>query len=397
MDFRFSPDEQSFRMEVRKFVKEEILDELKGAAEIHPEHVKAEMACIKKMAEKGWLGASYPKELGGRGEENVPMHEYILLDELHNGDAPGIALTITYLITVIGNTLLSIGSEALKQEFIPRIVDADIRLAICYSEPDAGNDIANIHTRAEVDGDDYIVNGTKRFITCADTSDYMWTLVRTEKGSKRHKGLTIILIKTDSPGITIQPVTMMNGVQTCEVIFEDVRTPRYLLVGKEGAGWRYLMEALARERFTMINFKGVSAPFDKFVQWVRETEIDGKKMADDPVIRQALANFQLKLAGGKMMQLIAGSRAMNKDYIPTIEAAASKMWRAMLSWERANLAIDIMGSYGLMTEESPEAPLGGWWESEYGWAGHELSGAGGKDLNRKIIAQQGLGLPRWSN
>ena len=115
------------------------------------------------------------------------------------------------------------------------------------------------------------------------------------------------------------------------------------------------------------------------------------------MVRQSLANMHVKIAGGKMLQLVAGARAADKNYVPTLEAAACKMYRAMLSWEKATLALDIMRSHGLLTADSPDAPLDGWWAAEYGWAGHELSGGGGMDINRKIIAQQGLGLPRWSN
>lgn len=397
MDFRYTPEEQRFRLEVRRFIAGHCPRELTGYHEIHAEHVPLEMEFLKKMAAKGWLGAAFPKEYGGLGEERVPMSEYILIDELHHADFEGVALTITYLVGIIGNTLLQVGSEELKREFLPQMLTADVRFAIAYSEPDAGNDIASICTRAVDDGDDFIITGHKRFITCADTSDYMWTLVRSEPGTVRHQGLSILLMKSDLPGITIQVFEMMNGIQTCEVYLDEVRVPKRYLVGTRGNGWRYLMEALSRERMTMINFKAVSEPFERFVQWVRSAEMDGEALAADPVVRQSLANMHVKIAGGKMLQLVAGARAADKNYIPTLEAAACKMYRAMLSWEKATLALDIMRSQGLLTADSPEAPLDGWWAAEYGWAGHELSGGGGMDLNRKIIAQQGLGLPRWSN
>lgn len=397
MDFRYTPEEQQFRMEVRSFIAEHCPRELQGFHEIHADQVHLEMAFLKKVAARGWLGAAFPKEYGGLGGERVPMVEYILIDELHHADFEGVAITITYIIGIIGNTLLQVGSEELKKELLPRMLDAELRFAIAYSEPDSGNDIASIRTQAVDDGDDFIVTGQKRFITCADTSDYMWTLVRSERGSVRHKGLSILLVRSNLPGITIQVFEMMNGIQTCEVYLDAVRVPKRYLVGQRGHGWQHLMEALSRERMTMINFKAVSEPFERLVQWARSAEIDGQRVAQDPVVRQSLGNMHVKIAGGKMMQLIAGARIARKDYIPTLEASACKMYRAMLSWEKANLALDIMRSHGLLTAESPDAPIGGWWAAEYGWAGHELSGAGGMDLNRKIIAQQGLGLPRWSN
>ena len=395
MDFRYTPEEQCFRIEVRKFIAEEIPEELKAqTGEGANEYIPLVRATLKKMAARGWLGAAFPKEYGGMGKATlVPMTEYILIDELYGGACGVIALQLTYLITVIGNTILSVGSEETKKKFLPQILSADTRLAISYSEPDAGSDIANIKTKYVEDGDEYVLNGSKRFNTQADTSDYLWTLCR-QPGTVRHKGMTLMMVPTRSKGITIVPVKMRHGVTTCEVFLDDVRVPKENLVGQPGKAWMHLMEALARERTTMINFKHKSEPFEKFLHWVRSAEIDGERLAADPVLRQSLANAQLMISGGKMLQLIAGSRAMNKGYIPTMEGAASKVVRCLISWENAALSVDTMRLYGLLTDEHPGAPLDGYWADEYAGAGHEMSGAGGLDLNRQIIAQQGLGLPK---
>ena len=144
----------------------------------------------------------------------------------------------------------------------------------------------------------------------------------------------------------------------------------------------------------MINFKGTSETFEKLVIWLRTAEIDGEKLGQDPAVRQSVANAQLMISAGKMLQLISGSRGMNKGYIPTMEGAANKILRCLISWDKVNLAIDILRMYGLLTDRHPGAPLDGYWADEYGWAGHEMSGAGGLDLNRQIIAQVGLGLPK---
>jgi len=395
MDFRYTPEEQAFRMEVRKFIEEEIPKELLAwtSGEGDDKYIPQIKEVLRKMGAKGWLGAAFPEEYGGQGRQTlVPMTEYILMDELH-ARCPSVALQITYLITVIGNTILSIGSHELKKEFLPKILNADIRLAICYSEPDAGNDIANIRTKYVEEGDDFVLNGSKRFITKADTSDYMWALVR-QPGTVRHKGMTIMLVKTDSPGITIHPIKMMHGVTTCEVFFDDVRVPKKNLVGEEGKAWSYLMEALSRERSTMINFRTTSNPWEQYVIWLKDADLGGEQPGKDPAVRQQVANFQLEISAGKMLQLIAGSRGMNKNYIPTMEGAANKVQRCHISWPRVALGVDIMGMYGMLTELDPTAPLDGWWAREYNGAGHEMSGAGGLDLNRQIIAQVGLGLPK---
>ena len=156
----------------------------------------------------------------------------------------------------------------------------------------------SIKTRAVLDGDHYVLNGSKRFNTQADTADYMWTLVR-EPGTVRHKGMSIIIVDAKTPGITITPIKMRHGTTTCQVFYDDVRVPKRHLVGEPGKGWTYLMEALTRERFTMINFRTSSETFEKFVNWLKNAEIDGERLGQDPVVRQQVANMHLNFAPAK--------------------------------------------------------------------------------------------------
>ncbi len=395
MDFRYIPSEQEYRMEVRNFVKENLPRELRDMkGELPNELLPLEDGFMKKMVERGWIGLAFPKEYGGLGETSIPMNEYILLDELMHNKATLPALTYTYLVGTIGNTLLRHGSEELKKEFLPRIVNADIRLAICYTEPEAGNDLASLQTKAVEDGDDYIVNGQKRFITKADIADYMWAAIRTDPELPKHKGVSIMMINTKLPGITISPMRMATGTRTNEVFFDNVRVPKRYLVGERGRGFYYMMEALDRERFTMINFVGTSRPYEEFVEWLRGANFDGEKPKDNPSVRARVANMRLKMQAGRMMQLIAGSRGMTKDYVPNVEAAAIRHWEGLLSWENVDLFIDAARLYGCL-DESEDAPREGRWIGSYKIAGHSWGSGGGVDINRKIIAQRGLGLPPW--
>lgn len=391
MDFRYSETEQGFRTEVREFLKENVPDELRGWEEIPIELATQERALFRTMAEKGWFGLAYPKQYGGHGGNPIPMNEFILNRELAT------MLRTTHIfsyLTTIAPIILKHGSEEIKKEFLPRMLSAEIRFAICYTEPEAGNDLASMQTKAILDGDDYVVNGQKRFITKADVSDYMWAAVRTDPDLPKHKGVSLMIIKTDLPGITITPMNMASGRRTNEVFFDDVRVPKKFLIGEQGRGWYYMMEALDNERSTMINFELTTTPFEEFVDWLRAAELDGEKPKDDPVVRQRVANMKLKMQAGMMMQLIAGARSIGRDYVPNVEAGANKHWSALLSWEKADLAVDLMRAYGCLTE-GEDSFLRAQWAGAYKSAGHAWAGAGGVDINRKIIAQRGLGLPAW--
>ncbi len=392
MNFQFSSEEQGFRFEMRQFVKDNLPTEIKGVTEMTSELAPLERAFCRKMAEKGWFGLAFPKEYGGRGENPVPMNEYIMNAELRMLKAP---TSFFSWLTTIGPVILRYGSEEIKKEILTRMISCDIRFAICYTEPEAGNDLANLQTRAIQDGDDYVLNGQKRFITHADIADYLWAAVRTDPDLPKHKGVSIMIVDKNLPGITITPLKMANGLRTNEVFFDDVRVPKKYLVGERGRGFYYMMEALDLERFTIIDFHGTSSPFEEFLDWARTAELDGERIKDDPIVRQRIANMRLKMQAGKMLQLIAGARAMTREYVPNVEAAAIRHWEGIVSFEKADLAIDTMRAYGLLLRDSDEAPLEGWWPAEYKWAGHAWGSGGGVDINRKIIAQRGLGLPAW--
>ncbi len=393
MNFKFSPEEQAFRREVRQFALENTPPEFRKRRETTAEMVPLEKAFATKMANKGWLGLGFPKEYGGQeGDQLIPMHEYILNSELMRLRAP--FQMVTYL-NDLAPVLLKYGSKELKSEILPLWLKAEIRWAIGYTEPEAGNDLAALQTKAVLDGDYWVINGQKRFCSGADLADYIWAAVRTDPDAPKHKGVSLMVIDTKLPGITITPMRMASGGRTNEVFFDDVKVPRKYLIGERGRGFYYMMEALDRERFTIIDFHIVSTPFEEFVDWFRDAELDGDRLKDDPAARHRVANMRLRMQAGKMMQLLAGARGMTKDYVPNVEAAAIRHWEGLTSWDKADLAMDLMRAYGCLMEESEDAPLEGRWPAEYKFAGHAWGSGGGVDINRKIVAQRGLGLPPW--
>jgi alkylation response protein AidB-like acyl-CoA dehydrogenase len=291
------------------------------------------------------------------------------------------------------NTLLHNGSEKLKQEFIPRILKNEIQWALAYTEPEAGSDLANMQMKAELDGDEYVLNGQKRFITSAHFADYMWTGVRTDPDAPKHKGISLLIIDVPTEGMTLSPMNTVIGEQTNDVFFDNVRVPKDRLVGELNQGWRYITEALTYERFAMTSFSPTIRKFKRLIQWVKDTELNGKPLKDDPVVRRKIAKLAMVVEAGRMIDLRCVCEAVRPDYVPANEAAMNKMWGGIAETVLTDEALDIMGPYGYLWHNGGHAPMDGDMVDDYLWAGHQRVAAAGVDISKNIIARRYLGLP----
>ena len=388
MNFRFSEEEEAFRRDVQEFIAEEMTDTIRskwlGGLLDTPERREF----VTKMSKRGWLAMGFPEEYGGSGE-SMPLAQYILNEELHKAQAPIVGKNLG----VVVNTLLHHGSEQLKQEFIPRILKNEIQWALAYTEPEAGSDLANMQMRAELDGDEYVLNGQKRFITSAHFADYMWTGVRTDPDAPKHQGISLLIIDVPTPGMTLAPMNTIIGEQTNDVFFDDVRVPKERLVGELNQGWRYITEALTYERFAMTSFAPTIRKFNRLVQWVKETELNGKPLKDDPVVRRKIGRLAVIVEAGRMIDLRCLCEAVRPDYVPVNEAAMNKMWGGIAETSLTDEALDIMGPYGYLWHNGGHAPMDGDMVDDYLWAGHQRVAAAGVDISKNIIARRYLGLP----
>ncbi len=388
MNFRFSEEEEAFRRDVQEFIAEEMTDTIRskwlGGLLDTPERREF----VTKMSKRGWLAMGFPEKYGGSGE-SMPLAQYILNDELHKAQAPIVGKNLG----VVVNTLLHHGSEQLKQEFIPRILKNEIQWALAYTEPEAGSDLANMQMRAELDGDEYVLNGQKRFITSAHFADYMWTGVRTDPEAPKHQGISLLIIDVPTPGMTLAPMNTIIGEQTNDVFFDDVRVPKERLVGELNQGWRYITEALTYERFAMTSFAPTIRKFNRLVRWVKETELNGKPLKDDPVVRRKIGRLAVIVEAGRMIDLRCLCEAVRPDYVPVNEAAMNKMWGGIAETILTDEALDIMGPYGYLWHNSGHAPMDGDMVDDYLWAGHQRVAAAGVDISKNIIARRYLGLP----
>jgi len=388
VDFRFSEEEEAFRGEVRQFIAENMTDEIRSHWLGGLLDTPARRDFVTKMADRGWLSMGFPAEYGGT-RQTVPLAQYIMNQELHRAEAPIVGKNLG----VIVNTILRHGNEPMKREFIPRIFRNEIQWAIAYSEPEAGSDLANMRASAVLDGDEYVINGSKRFITSAHFGDYMWTGVRTDPNAQpKHKGISLIIIDATLPGITVTPTWTIIGERTNDVFFDDVRVPKEYLVGEVNKGWYYISEALTYERFAMTSIIPTVRKLDRLVEYVRTTEVDGEPLANDPVVRRMVARMATLVEMGKMLDLRCLCMAIKPDYVPNNEAAMNKMWGGIIETILSDETLDVLGPDGFLWKDE-DAPMDGEVVDDYLWAGHQRVAAAGVDISKNILAKRLLGLP----
>ena len=209
---------------------------------------------IRQMGADRWLGVGWPKEYGGRGM--TPMEQFIFYDESMRAGAPVPMLTTN----TVGPTLLQFGTQPQKDYFLPRILGGDIDFCIGYSEPGAGTDLASLTTRAERDGDAYVINGQKMWTSLALEADWCWLAVRTDPSAQRHRGISVLLVDMkNTPGITVQPLHLLTDHNINQVFFEDARVPVTGLVGEEHGGWNLITNQLNHERVTLVQLRDAAA------------------------------------------------------------------------------------------------------------------------------------------
>lgn len=389
MDFDYSEDEKRFQKEVREFIQEHASSEVadptrEGMAQLVDSPERREF--MKAMSARGWIGMSWPTEYGGGGQPGI--YEYLLNEELAAAGAPLIGKGVG----IVGKTIIRHGNERLKQEFLPRIRNAEIEFAIGYSEPNSGSDLASLQLRATKDGDGWRLNGQKRFTTSAHFADWYWVAARTDPEAPKHKGITLFLVPMDAPGITVQVMDTMGDERTNEVFLDDVWVGDDYVVGEVDKGWYYISEALDFERFTLFTISAYVKKYEAFRQYLREHARDGKPLKVDPNVRATVARLATEVEVAKMHCLRVISTAAAGG-VPNIESAMFKLWTTQMGQRIADEFLTLVGPTGALKRGTPSAPVDGRFEHIYRYSVVDTVGAGTSEIQRSIIARRGLGLP----
>jgi alkylation response protein AidB-like acyl-CoA dehydrogenase len=391
VDFDFSAEEQKFADEVEQWLVENhdpvVMDphrENFSQLADTPER----RAFMKKLAAKGWLGMSWPKEYGGKEIEGV--YEFILNEALSRHAAPQIGKGVG----IIGKTLIRHGNDKLKAEFLPKILAADVEFAVGYSEPQAGSDAANMQLKAEKVEGGWMLNGQKMWTTSAHFADWYWVGARTDPDKPKHDGLSLFLIPMNHPGLEVQSLPTIGKDTTNQVFFKDVFVPDDYLVGKRGRGFQMISEALDLERFTMFTLSPIADRTRVLVEWVREARRDDEPLKDDPNVRRLIAQIVTDTAVAKALSTRFVCAAKGGGKPPTVESSQYKLFTTTLSQRVCKDALDITGAAGTIMEGQDEAPLRGRFEGAYRATMNETVGGGSSEIQKNIIARRHLGLPK---
>lgn len=403
MDFALTPEQERFAREFNEYLDKHLTPEVRAESEIFMNMNKdtdpgefergeyggpKSKAFIRRMGADGWLGVGWPKEYGGQGRSLMEQH--IFYEAIWARRAPFPVLTLN----AVGPTIMKLGSEEQKKEFLPRILKGELEIAIGYTEPDAGTDLASLKTVAVKDGDSYVINGNKVFTSLAHMADYFWVAVRTDPDpKKKHKGLSILLIDMDTPGISIDPIYTMGGHRVNSVYLKNVVVPRTCLVGEENKGWGLIVGQLEHERFSLSPSSPMRQRIDETIEWAKETHVDGAPVIDHPGVREKLAEL---LADVDILKLLNYQVVdnMTKGKMFWAESSAVKVFGSELNIRINNTLLDIMGLYGQLRQGDERAPLNGLAENHFRDDLFFVFGGGANEIQRDIIAMVGLGLPK---
>ncbi|HMZ13106.1 MAG TPA: acyl-CoA dehydrogenase family protein [Mycobacterium sp.] len=390
MDFDLDTDQLAWLDEVREFLRENVTEALRvEVAEHNLEHPGGEVAAFRrKLGAKGWFGLNWPAEYGGLGLGAVHLH--LLMSEFEYWGVPGPDLTVTSIAPMI----MRHGTEQNKQEFLPAIARGEMTCALGYSEPDAGTDLASLRTRAVRDGDEWVINGSKIWNSGAQRSTHEWLCVRTDPDAPRHRGISVIVVPVDSPGVRIRPLIAWSGYRTNEVFFDDVRVPVTNLIGEENHGWSYITGALDLERGALTNAGDLRRALDELQVLARTPRLDGSVPLENPAIRRRLAQAEADVEVAGLMGHEASSMLAD-GVIPTVEVSVEKVFSSELRQRIADLGIDVLGAEGLLAHRNPEARAGGRFEKLYRFAPLMRFGGGTNEVLRDVIAQRGHGMPSY--
>lgn len=392
MDFRDSPEEASFRDEVRSWLSDHLKDEFAeiggrgGPADEHGWDVRLEWE--RMLGKDRWVGLAWPEEYGGR---NASIIEQVIFNEEYaKADAP--ARVSFFGEGLFAPTLIAYGTEEQKRRFLPRIQAVDELWCQGYSEPNAGSDLSNVQTRAVLDGDQWVVNGQKVWTTLAHRADWCFAVVRTDPAAPAHRGISYLLVPMDQPGVTVRPLQQMTGTaEFNEMFFDDARTERDNVLGEVDDGWKVAMATLGFERGTA--FLSQQLGFQReLAELIDVARVHGA--TDDAVIRQRLADAWIgvqimKYNGLRMLSTLARRGVIGP------EASIGKLYWS--TWHRrlGELAMDVLGPDSQILPGVAGDPYGlDELQRIFMFSRSETIYAGASEIQKNILGERVLGLPR---
>lgn len=381
-----TPQQRALRLEVRDYFQQLMTPELRNKLR-GQEGGDDFRNVVRQMGKDGWLAVGWPKEHGGQGYQAT--EQLIFFEEANIAGAPLPFVTIS----TVGPALMESGSELQKEKFLPGIASGEIHFAIGYSEPNAGSDLATLKTKATLEGDNFVVNGNKLWTSGAESADYIWLAARTDEELKRHKGISIMILDTKSEGFSSTVIPTCSN-PTAATYYDDVKVPKEMLVGELNGGWKLITAQLNHERLGLGSWSDkVAGLYSRVYQWANSHDEQGKRATDNPWVRAALAECYAKLEAMRLInfRIAADLEAGQMDIAL---ASVTKVYGSESSIEILRKLIDIVGMNGMVRADSAASFLMGELEYEVRASVTLTFGGGANEIQRELIAQFGIGMPR---
>ena len=390
MNLNFTAEYEDFRADVRAF-----LDKHKADA---PSMANVGLRSEKRLKwqrillEHGYAARTLPKQYGGFGAEPDSLKQRIIAEEFARAKVPGgIA---GQGINMLVPTLLELGTEEQKEKYIAKTLSGEMIWCQGYSEPGAGSDLASLRTAAVVDGDDFVINGQKIWTSTANQADMIFCLVRTEPDAPKHQGISYLLFSMDTPGIEVRPLMTMTGrAEFNEVFFTDVRVPTSQIVGQRGEGWMVANATLTHERGMLGDPDAALSRLKSIAEIMQNEHVDGKSLMDNPVYRDRLVALEAEVYAMKFNGMRLTTVSVERKSAG-LAGMIVKLQGCELNHRLAELAIDVMGEYGILFEDSPFLRDHGLWQTHYMFDLGLIIGGGSAQIQKNIISERGLGMQR---
>ena len=400
MDLNYGPEYEDFRKEVQEFCKKWDGVNFTNAAKVPMSMTFKETGKAISRSEwqsilidQGYFARSVPKEYGGFGGVSDVIKNRIIASEFSNAKIPpamggqGIDMLVP--------TLLELGTEDQKKQYIKPTLHGEMIWCQGYSEPNAGSDLASLQTKGELIDGNWVINGQKIWTSTAQYSQMMFCLVRTEPDAQKHAGISYLLIPMNTAGLEVRPLidmTLKSGFN--EVFFTDVTIPQGNIIGKRGEGWAVANATLGHERGSLTNPNATVNRVNSLIDRMKEETLDGRRLIDIPVYRDKLMALQAKVMAFQSNSLRVLSSKLNKGQDTKIAGMIQKLVGTELRHELEGFAVDVMGEIGTLYEDSPNLRDNGSWQFLYMYYLGLIIGGGTSQIQKNIISERGLGMPR---